>query len=88
MSIEREKLVKIFKALGNERRFLIIKHLSGKKELTVNQISELIHLSFKSVSKHLLILKNAGLVDYKASNLNKIYFLRKKDAAKEFVRFF
>ena len=60
--MSNKELIKIFKALGNERRFLILKYLSQRKELNVSQISELIKLSFKSVSRHLSVLINADLV--------------------------
>jgi DNA-binding transcriptional ArsR family regulator len=73
-----KELAKIFKALGNERRVLILKHLLTKRELTVSQISELIRLSFKSVSKHLLILENANLVKSRQIGLNKLYSLNRE----------
>jgi ArsR family transcriptional regulator len=73
MSIK--KLAKVFKALGNERRILILNYLLEKRELNVNQISQLIRLSFKSVSKHLSILENANLVKSKQLGLNKLYSL-------------
>lgn len=79
MVIENIKLVKVFKALGNERRLLILKHLLQKRELTVGQISELIKLSFKSVSKHLLILENANLVKSRKISLNKLYSIDRKN---------
>lgn len=68
-----KEIVKILKALGNERRFLIIKYLFARKELTVGQISALIKLSFKSTSRHLAVLSNADLVQVKQSNLNRFY---------------
>ena len=71
--MNNRELVKIFKAAGNERRFLILKHLISKKELTVGQIAKLIHLSFKSVSRHLSVLLNADLVKVRQVNLNRFY---------------
>ena len=85
MANNRE-LVKVFKAIGNERRFLILKHLFSKKELTVGEISKLINLSFKSVSRHLAILYSASLIDVRKVNLNHIYFID-NEAAKEFIKF-
>ncbi len=79
-------MVKIFKAMGNERRFLMLRHLFTKKELTVSQISELIHLSFKSVSRHLLILKNANLVKSRQVSINNIYSLNDRYVG-EFIKF-
>jgi ArsR family transcriptional regulator len=71
--MDNKRLVKIFKAIGNERRFLILKYLLSRKELTVGQISELIKLSFKSVSRHLSVLSNADLVKVRQENLNRFY---------------
>jgi len=68
-----KELVKIFKALGNERRFLILKHLFNKKELTVGQISEFINLSFKSTSRHLSVLANVDLIKVRQVNINRFY---------------
>lgn len=84
--MDKRELVKIFKAMGNERRFLMLRHLFTKKELTVSQISELIHLSFKSVSRHLLILKNANLVKSRQVSINNIYSLNDRYVG-EFIKF-
>ena len=81
-----KELVKIFKAMGNERRFLILKHLSQRKELSVGQIAELIHLSFKSVSRHLSVLYGAELVDSRQSGLNRFYFI-KEGLSKDITKF-
>ncbi|OGZ74035.1 MAG: hypothetical protein A2908_02140 [Candidatus Staskawiczbacteria bacterium RIFCSPLOWO2_01_FULL_38_12b] len=83
-----ENLVKIFKAVSNERRFLILKHLFRSKELTVGQISELIHLSFKSTSRHLAVLLNAKLVNVKQLDLNRFYSINNLYFPKEFIIFF
>ena len=85
--MNNKDLVKVFKAIGNERRLLILKHLFSKKELTVGQISQLINLSFKSVSRHLAILSSANLVDARKVNLSKFYFIDTK-SSKEFIKFF
>ncbi|OGZ78507.1 MAG: hypothetical protein A2528_01670 [Candidatus Staskawiczbacteria bacterium RIFOXYD2_FULL_37_9] len=71
--MNQKELIKIFKALGNERRFLILKYIFTNKELTVTQISELINLSFKSSSRHLAVLINADLVNARQVNLNRFY---------------
>ena len=85
--MKRIEVIKIFKALGNERRFLIISHILDKKELTVSQISELISLSFKSTSRHLLVLKNANLVVSRQTDLNNFYSIN-GEYMKEFTAFF
>lgn len=86
--MDNKNLVKIFKVLGNERRFLILKNLFSTKELTVGQISELIHLSLKSVSKHLSMLSNIDLVQSKQVSLNKFYSINHSKFPKQFIKFF
>ena len=85
--MNNRELVKVFKAMGNERRFLILRHLFNKKELSVGEITKLLGLSFRSVSKHLVVLKAANVVRWKQVNLNRIYSLDNK-YIKEFIRFF
>lgn len=85
--MHNKNLVKIFKAIGNERRFLILRYLITNKELTVGQISGLIKLSFKSASRHLVVLLNAELVNVKQVNLNRFYTVNDKNL-KEFMKFF
>ncbi len=82
-----KNLVKIFKAIGNERRFLIVNHLFKAKELSVGQISELISLSFRSTSKHLSVLTNSGLVNSRQVSLNKFYFIN-PNLPKDISKFF
>ena len=53
--------VKIFKALSNETRLTIMVILS-QKELCVCQIEKYLKLSQAKVSRHLTVLKYAGLV--------------------------
>ncbi len=88
IKMQNNKLIKIFKALGNERRFLILKHLFSKKELTVGQISELINLSFKSVSRHLSVLVNADLIKAKQVNINRFYSIDDSGFPQQFLQLF
>jgi len=52
---------KIFKALSDSNRIRIIKMLQ-KKSLCVCEIKEVLKLAVSTVSKHLSILKEAGLI--------------------------
>jgi DNA-binding transcriptional ArsR family regulator len=54
--------VRTMKALGDETRARIMR-LVLEKELCVCQIIEVIRLAPSTISKHLLILKNAGLIE-------------------------
>ncbi len=60
-----EKQEKIFKALSDSNRIRIVKMLQ-KKSLCVCEIKDILKLATSTVSKHLSILREAGLiVDWK-----------------------
>ena len=56
-----EKLVKIFKALGDRNRLRIVKMLQ-RRSLCVCEITAILSLATPTVSKHLSILKEAGII--------------------------
>lgn len=53
--------LKMFKALGDPNRIRIIKMLESR-ELCVCEVREVLDLSTSTVSKHLSILRDAGLI--------------------------
>lgn len=53
---------KLFKALNDPIRRDILKHLR-EKDLTAGEIADLFDISKPSISHHLEILRNAGLVN-------------------------
>jgi DNA-binding transcriptional ArsR family regulator len=83
--MKNKELLRILKALSNERRLLIVGHLLKNKELSVGKISEIIHLSFKATSKHLIILYNAKLLNMRQVNLNKLYSVSNANLLKQFL---
>lgn len=56
-----EKLIKIFKALSDKNRLRIVKMLQ-QKSLCVCEITTILGLAISTVSKHLSILKEAGII--------------------------
>ena len=56
-----EKLVNIFKALGDKNRMRIVKMLQHKP-LCVCEITAILQLAPSTVSKHLSILKNSEII--------------------------
>lgn len=56
-----EEQAKFFKALGHPSRLRIVKYLENGKRC-VCELVELIGADFSTVSKHLTVLKNAGIV--------------------------
>ena len=68
--IELERLLKV---LANRRRLAILNLLRRKKEASVGDVAEAIHLSFTSTSKHLTMLERAGFVEKEQRSLNVYY---------------
>lgn len=66
---------KILKALANSRRLQIMKYIKDQKRATVGDIAIHIKLSFKSTSKHLVILYSAGILDKEQKSLMVFYFI-------------
>jgi len=63
-----KSFIKVMKALSDTNRVKIIK-LLNQKEMCVCELQFALHISQPSVSKHLKILENAGLVDYRKDGL-------------------
>ena len=72
---------KILKALANRRRLKIIEYLGGGKKASVSELAGHLKLSFKSTSKHLLILKSVDVIDSEQVSLARFYFLTKPFSA-------
>jgi len=72
-----KELERIFKVFGNRRRIAIVLYLQRRKEATVGDVAEHIHLSFKATSKHLIILANAGIVESEQRSLQMFYKISK-----------
>jgi ArsR family transcriptional regulator len=69
---QHEARAKIIKAMAHPSRIFIIEELN-KHECCVNELTEMIGADASTVSKHLSVLKNAGLVaDEKRGN--SIYY--------------
>ena len=66
--------IKVMKALSDPNRVKIVKMLQHKF-MCVCEIQEALGISQSSVSKHLRILEEAGLVDFKKDGLWVNYYL-------------
>ena len=73
--------IKIFKALGEETRFLIIKALM-KKELCACQIPNVIKRTQSNTSMHLAKLRSAGIVKFRKDGKLVLYSIDNKDVEK------
>lgn len=67
---------KIIKALANKYRLKIVDCLGKKEKMCVSDLENELNLNQSSVSKHLNILKTAGVVKSKKEGLKVYYSLR------------
>jgi DNA-binding transcriptional ArsR family regulator len=65
----------IIKAMAHPARLFIIEELKDK-ERCVNELTEMIGSDMSTVSKHLSILKNAGIVGDRKEGTSSYYFLK------------
>lgn len=72
--------VDIFKALSDSNRLRILSMLS-ERDLCVCEINAVLNVSMSTISSHLKILRNAGLVTSKKDGRWIIYSLDKSDEA-------
>lgn len=75
----------IFKALGHPTRLKILDLLSSAGEICVCEIVKELNIDQPTVSKHLSILKNAGIIDSRKEGLMVFYQL-KIPCALDFLR--
>ena len=64
----------VYKAISDETRRKILELLK-EKDMTVGQITEHFHISQPSISQHLAILKNCGLIESSRNGKYIIYSL-------------
>ena len=70
-----KELERLLKALANRRRLAILQYLQRRKEASVGDIAEEIHLSFKSTSRHLGLLVACDILDRDQRSSQIFYFL-------------
>ncbi len=73
-----KELEKIYKALGNRRRLSIISFLRDKKESAVVDLAQYLHLSFRSTSRHLTVLRAVDIVEREQRGQLAYYRLNSK----------
>ncbi len=69
-------LAKAFRALGDETRLGIVRLLSRAPEVCVCHIGEGFSLGQPTISHHLKVLREAGLVDFRKRGLWAYYYVR------------
>ncbi len=74
---DQERLIKIFKALGNPIRFEILKFLLTHPACITGDIVEYLPIAQATVSQHLKVLKNCGLITGTIEGTSTCYKLNK-----------
>ncbi len=72
---EYSKRVSILKAMAHETRLFILDQLNIQGPLCVCEINKMINADVSTISKHLSVLKNAGLVSSDKRGLQVFYKL-------------
>ena len=76
----QEKLLarsQVIKALAHPSRLFIVEQLCEHK-CSVSELTEMIGVSMPTVSRHLSILMNSGIIDYKKEGATIYYHLEMK----------
>ena len=73
--MNHREIEKILKALGNLRRLAIVVYLKRIREANVGTIAHEIELSFRSTSRHLILLERAKILTRDQRGLDVFYRL-------------
>ena len=74
-------LIKILKALANDKRVKILKLLLSGIEMDVTEISEELKMPFRTVSQHLGKLRLIDLIEFRRQDLRNYYSVSIADQA-------
>ncbi len=69
------ELEKAYRVLGARKRLEALKLLSDGRERSVGEVASRIHLSFTATSKHLVLLRQAGLLERRQAGYVGLYSL-------------
>ncbi|MGV8058193.1 MAG: ArsR/SmtB family transcription factor [Smithellaceae bacterium] len=83
VNTKHEAWAKVIKAMGHPSRLFIIEELS-KRERCVGDLTGMIGSDTSTVSKHLSVLKNAGLVSDE-KRANSIYYTLRCPCIMDFI---
>ena len=79
--IQQERLINMFKAIGNPIRFEIIKFLVTHPGCITGEIVDHLPIAQATVSQHLKVLKDAGWISGIIEGISTCYHLDEKNIA-------
>ena len=65
-----------FAALGDATRFAIVERLLNEGELSAGRLQEGMTISPPAVSRHLKVLRDAGLIEQRVDRQRRLYSMR------------
>lgn len=71
-----ELQAELCKTLANPKRLEILEILKEHREISVNELSELLEIPKANTSQHLAVLRQAGVVATRKDGINVYYSLR------------
>ncbi len=78
MQEDLRTLVKISKALADETRFKIFQMICEKGEISCSEIVEAFPVSQPTISHHLKVLTDCGLIDYRKQGQWSYFFINQE----------
>jgi len=72
---DEARAVRLFRALANPARYRIVELLAARNECIVGDLVDELPLAQSSVSEHLKVLKDAGIVQGTVDGPNRCYCL-------------
>ncbi|MEP1209761.1 MAG: metalloregulator ArsR/SmtB family transcription factor [Rhizobiaceae bacterium] len=69
-------LIQTFAALGDDTRFAIVERLLKEGELSAGDLQEGTAISAPAVSRHLKVLRSAGLINQRVDKQRRLYSAR------------
>lgn len=71
-----ESLTRTFAALSDDTRFRMVEHLISRGEVAAGDLAALSDISGPAVSRHLKVLREAGLIHQRAQGTHRFYSVR------------
>ena len=68
-----ESLSPLFAALGDPTRFAVVDRLLRDGELSAGQIAEVAPISLPAFSRHLKVLREAGIISQRTAKQHRMY---------------
>lgn len=78
MPKDLKQIVKVAKALADESRFKIFTTISEKGEIACKEITSMFNLTQPTISHHLKVLMESGLIDFRKEGQWSYFFVNKE----------